>query len=136
MALTAGMVVTSVNIALGAPLAGLWVGSLAAGDVPITMGAVGVFVVVTLAVGYVLVAVLGWMGDEHDRVTGRPRTVRRHVPWLRSLSGEREQYEGEPVSLSAMDRVLVAVVVAAILAFEIWFFFYSGSPLDQRSGRN
>ena len=38
--------------------------------------------------------------------------------------------------------VLIAVsgawndaVFAAVIAFEIWFFFYSGSPIDGRSGR-
>jgi len=30
---------------------------------------------------------------------------------------------------------LVIVVVACVLAFEVWFFFFSTSPIDQRSGR-
>ena len=33
------------------------------------------------------------------------------------------------------DRTLVSVVVIAIAAFEIWFFFFSASPIDHRSGR-
>jgi hypothetical protein len=31
--------------------------------------------------------------------------------------------------------VVVGVVILAIAAFEIWFFFYAGSSLDGRSGR-
>jgi hypothetical protein len=27
-------------------------------------------------------------------------------------------------------------VVIAVIAFEVWFFFFSGSPIDQRSGRD
>jgi hypothetical protein len=27
-------------------------------------------------------------------------------------------------------------VAAAVLAFEIWFFFFSSSPIDQRTGRS
>ena len=29
-----------------------------------------------------------------------------------------------------------AVVVAAVLAYEVWFLFFSGSPFDQRTGRH
>jgi hypothetical protein len=38
-------------------------------------------------------------------------------------------------ALTAPERVLVIVAVAAIVVFETWFFFFSGSPIDQRSGR-
>ena len=31
--------------------------------------------------------------------------------------------------------VVMVCVVAAVAAFEIWFFFFSPSPIDQRSGR-
>jgi hypothetical protein len=31
--------------------------------------------------------------------------------------------------------MLVVWVVVAVAAFEVWFFFFSGSPIDQRSGR-
>jgi hypothetical protein len=51
------------------------------------------------------------------------------------MRGERKQYEGERPQVTAPERVLVIVAVAAIIAFEIWFFFFSGSPIDQRSGR-
>ncbi len=41
---------------------------------------------------------------------------------------------GAKVGRTALDVILVAAVLAVALAFEVWFF-YSGSPLDQRSGR-
>ena len=31
--------------------------------------------------------------------------------------------------ISAAERVVVATVLIAVLAFEIWFFFFSGSPI-------
>jgi hypothetical protein len=34
-----------------------------------------------------------------------------------------------------MEYLLVSMVVLAVVLFEVWFFFYSGSPFDQRSGR-
>jgi hypothetical protein len=37
--------------------------------------------------------------------------------------------------LNALECVLVAAVVVATLLFELGFFFKSGSPFDQRTGR-
>jgi hypothetical protein len=46
---------------------------------------------------------------------------------------ERRAY-GRP-SLTALERICVGVVATACVAFEIWFFFFSTSPIDSRSGR-
>jgi hypothetical protein len=32
--------------------------------------------------------------------------------------------------------MLIVCVVIAVVAFEVWFFFFSTSPIDQRSGRD
>jgi len=34
-----------------------------------------------------------------------------------------------------LEYILVGVVLLAYLVFELWFFFLSSSPIDQRSGR-
>jgi hypothetical protein len=52
------------------------------------------------------------------------------------MSGERPQYEGFKPTLSTPERILVGMVVVVIVAFEIWFFFFSTSPIDNRSGRS
>jgi hypothetical protein len=52
------------------------------------------------------------------------------------MRGERELYAGDRPTLSALDRILVVTVVIAVAAFEVWFFFFSTSPIDQRSGRH
>jgi hypothetical protein len=52
------------------------------------------------------------------------------------MRGEREQYPGQSPRLTALERILVVMVVVAIGAFEIWFFFFSTSPIDERSGRS
>jgi hypothetical protein len=31
--------------------------------------------------------------------------------------------------------MLVVMVVLVVAVFEVWFLFFSGSPIDQRSGR-
>jgi hypothetical protein len=51
------------------------------------------------------------------------------------MRAERPVYPGERPRVTAPERVMVAVVIIAIALFELWFFFLSGSPIDQRSGR-
>ena len=136
VALVATMSVTAMNVWLGAPLAGLWVGSRLTGGAAISMPALLAFVVVTLAVALGCLQLLATLGQRYERVSGVQRTVHRQLPWLRSMRGERpHDPHGSSPALTALDYVLVAVVVACLLAFEIWFFFYSSSPIDQRSGR-
>ena len=77
-----------------------------------------------------LIWVLGWASATYDRVTGRPQTVKRHVPWLRSMRAERVDYERERTAITSLERILVSSVVLAILAFELWFFIASPSPIE------
>ncbi len=134
--LVAAMVVVTINLWTGAPLLALWVGSRVAPSSGISMGAVAVIVIVLLVVCMALVRLLAVLGAVHDRISGHEATVRRHTPWLRAMSGERpRELGGAAPSLTALDYVLVAVVVLSIVAFEIWFFFIAGSPFDSRSGR-
>ena len=134
--IVAAMAVAALNIWTGAPLLGLWVGSRLAGDSGLSMLAVLAVVVMMGAACLGLVRVLAVLGATHDRLSGRTRTVRRHVPWLRSMRAERPHApaDGEH-ALRPLDYVLVAAVVACFVAFEGWFFFFSGSPIDTRSGR-
>ena len=66
---------------------------------------------------------------------GAVGSVRTHVPWLRSMRSERVEYERGRSGLTGMEMVLIAMVVLSVAAFEVWFFFFSTSPIDQRSGR-
>src|SRR4051812_10517680 len=137
VALVAGMVLAALNVFTGAPLLGLWAGSQVVDDGQITMLAVLVVVVVMFAACYAMTVVLSRLGAKHDRLTGKSATVTRHTPWLRSMSGERpSNVPGGKAQLNALEYVLVSAVVIATVLFEAWFFFKSGSPFDQRSGRH
>ena len=116
--LVAGMSVASVSIWTAAPLFGLWVGSRVAPPSGMSMGAVAV-VVATIGVGcWLLVRALGWMGRTYDGLTGRGATVRRHTPWLRSMSGEREHgAPGADAHLNHLEYILVGAVLLACLVF-------------------
>src|SRR5215210_2478472 len=132
VALVAGMVLATANIFTGAPLFGLWVGSRVVTDGQITMLAVLVVAVVMFAACYSMVLVLARLGARHSQLTGRVATVKRHTPWLRSMSGERpSNVPGGHARLTALEYVLVGGVVVVVLLFEWWFFFKAGSPFDQ-----
>jgi hypothetical protein len=128
--------VVSLNVWTGGPLFALWVGSRVQGSGPPAMAAIFVAAVVLLVTSLVLIRVLAVLGAKYDTLTGQAPTVRAHTPWLRSMSGEREQYPGQAPRLTALERTLVVMVVVATCAFEIWFFFFSTSPIDERSGRS
>lgn len=136
LGLTIAMGVAALNIGTGAPLVALWVGSQAQGSGHPTMTSVGVVVVTFAALGYGLVALLSWLGGLHDRLTGVSPRVSAHAPWLRSMRGERPLYDDEAPRLTALERVLVVTVVVVTIVFEVWFLFYSTSPIDNRTGRS
>ena len=137
VALVAAMALATLNVFTGAPLAGLWVGAQIVGeDGQITMLAVATVAAVMFAAATAMIVLLGWLGAQDDRLSGRRATVRRHTPWLRSMSGERPaNAPGVRAQLNTLEYVVVGGVVLAVLAFEWWFFFRAGSPLDGRSGR-
>lgn len=124
------MAVVTLNVWTGSPLFALWVGSRVQGTGPPSMGALFAVAATLAVVSLCLVKLLATLEHTHNRISGRRPTVRRQVPWLRSLRGERPHEHGTVGgTLSALDAMLVASVVLAALAFEIWFFFYSGSPI-------
>jgi len=99
------------------------------------MAPVFVVIVAFAVFSFALAMVLARLGDTYDRMTGQVLHVHRHVAWLRSMRGERPQYPGQHLQVTALERVLIVMVVACVLAFEVWFFFFSASPIDQRTGR-
>ena len=135
IALAALLTIVGVNVWTGGPLLALWVGSRVQGSGPPTMGAVFVVVIVLGAVCVALAASFSRLSRSYQEVTGQAPTVRQHTPWLRSMRGERPQYQGVEPTLTGPERILVGMVVVAFVLFEVWFFFFSGSPIDNRTGR-
>ena len=134
--LVCAMAIVTCNIWTGGPLLALWIGSRVQGEGPPSMAAVAVAAVALGAISYALVRLLARLDRAHAHLTGRPSTVSRHVPWLRSMRGERPHQQRHASELSALEVVLVVSVVVVVALFEVWFFFYSPSPIDQRSGRS
>ncbi|MGH2967661.1 MAG: hypothetical protein ACRDK0_01155 [Solirubrobacteraceae bacterium] len=128
-ALLAAMAVVAVNLWTGSPLLALWIGSRIQGTSGLSMGAVFAVIACMIATSLLLVRLLGLLGARHDRLLGLPPAPRRQQPWMRSLSGERASEQRRRAHMSALDVVLVGTVLIAALAFELWFFFLSGSSI-------
>ncbi len=127
--LLAAMAVVAVNIWTGSPLLALWVGSRLQGTSGLSMGAVFAVIAVMVLASLGLIKLLGVLGARHDRLLGRTPAPRRQQPWLRSLSGERLRDQRRRERITALDVVLVGTVVIASVAFEVWFFFFSGASI-------
>lgn len=128
-AVLAGMGAATTAIWTGSPLLAVWVGSRAQSGTAPSMTAL-LLVLGTLALtSYALIRLLAVLGAADDRLANRNR-VRRQAPWLRSLRGDRAKDVSQQ-DVGAPERVLVGCVVLAVLAFEIWFFFLSGSSLPK-----
>jgi hypothetical protein len=93
------------------------------------MRAVFVLIAVLAVLELVLTVALARLSATYDELSGRPHAARRTSPWLRSMRGEREEVARKREGISGVERVVVISVVAAVLAFEIWFFFLAGSSL-------
>ena len=133
MGLVAASALCSINIYTGAPLLAVWVGSqLQSSSTNLSMTAVFSVIVVLAAMVFALAWVLSQINATYDDLTGRPAEARRTSPWLRSMRDEPEADVRRKYGISAIERVVVLTVVAAVLAFEIWFFFFAGSSLPNQ----
>jgi hypothetical protein len=128
--LASAMTVVGLNIWTGSPLLALWVGSkVQGGQSSLQMSTVGC-VILTLAVSaFVLYQALQWLDVRYGQVIGRKRGTRQPAPWLKSASGERIPAKRPREPLTALERIMVLIVVFAIGSFEVWFFFFAGDPL-------
>ena len=138
--LLAASTLTTLNIWTGSPLLGLWVGSrLLTADVSPMLAFASVGITIG-AVSLLLVKVLAILSARYDELVGRVPHHQRQVPWLRSLRAERPAWEQErdkdAARPSGVETIAIASVVLVVVLFEIWFFFFSPSPIDQRSGRD
>ena len=127
--LAALITLVAVNVWTGSPLLALWIGSrIQKSSSSPSMAAVFLVLAVMVGLSLLLLKLLSMLGARYDQATGQVSTVRTPAPWLRSMRAERPSYERRR-HLSGTERLVAAVVVAGVLAFEIWFFFFAGSSL-------
>lgn len=129
------MALVAMNVWIGGPLLALWIGAQLqnqSGESLTIRPTTALAVFASLAViALGLTRLLRLVSDAYDRAAGVAPPKRRHDSWV---SVERKSYER--TALTALERILVVVVAIAAVAFEVWFFLYSTSPIDQRTGRS
>jgi hypothetical protein len=122
--------VIAINIWTGAPLAALWVGSRVVGQRLLSMTAVFV-VIATLAILIgAMTFVLIRLSARYDQLVGRPPGKPTPVPWMRSMRAEDTDLLRNERGTSALEMIVLASTVTAIISLEVWFFFFAGSTFS------
>jgi hypothetical protein len=130
--LAASMAFLALNVWTGSPLLALWIGSRIQGEESQpSMGAFAAVIGCLIAFSWILYQLLKLATEAYQDATGTRPTVRTHAPWLRSLRGERPEHRRAAARTSAAEKAVVVSVILAVIAFEIWFFFFSGSSIGR-----
>jgi hypothetical protein len=119
------MALGSVGLWVGIPLGWVYLASQMTSSSQPSLGPY-VLILFGIPISMVLMGrLLGRLNALFGRVTDTTPRVRVHLPWLRSMSGERVVH----YPFSVLDLVMVISVALALLAMGVWFFFFAGSPL-------
>jgi hypothetical protein len=115
-------------IAVGVPALWVWLASQIAGSSSEVTPSLAIFITTGILVSYWVALVIGsalrrhWVTEEEDR-----KAIRR-MSWNRSFRDEpHRQGRSDPI-----ERIFVITAVVGFIAFEIWFFFFAGSPLPNQ----
>ena len=120
----------AIALAAGIPLAWIWFASKLAGTKRDLTPSLAAFIATGIIVSYWLALLVGsWLrGKAVD--AGEERARVRHSSWNRSF---RDTPSPENQRVDPVERIFITVGVIAIIAFEIWFFFYAGDPLPSQT---
>ncbi len=130
--LASALGIVALNVWTGSPLVAVWVGSQVQASGPPSMTALFVVVVVFAVLSFLLYRLLKVLGRAYDKASGATEPVRRQTSWLKPITGERAEHRGA-TGLTAVDRILAGMVILVFVIFEVWFFFFSGSPYNYGS---
>jgi hypothetical protein len=135
-ALAALTALLALNVWTGSPLLALWIGSQVQGEESQpSMAAFATVLGCLVLFSMLLYQALKRVSHAYREATGTVPTVRTHAPWLRSMRDERPEHASVKIRVSGVEQIVVVSVILATLAFEVWFFFFSGSSIGGGSGR-
>ncbi|HSD22723.1 MAG TPA: hypothetical protein VLB79_00195 [Solirubrobacterales bacterium] len=120
----------AIVLALGIPLVWVWIASQLAGTKRDLTPTLAIVITTGILLSYWLVLLLGSSLRRRWESEVSEQARRRRMSWNRS-------FRDEPLSATnrgsdPIERLFVAVAVLAVIAFEIWFFFFAGSPLPNQ----
>jgi DNA primase catalytic core, N-terminal domain len=129
VAIVVATALAAINVWTVAPLAAVWIGSQAQGGRVLSMWGVLTVLAVMGTLAFLFAWALTWLHAKYDELSGRPAVVGRTSPWGRRMRGELNEHFRSVYGLSAPERVVAGCVLAALLTFEVWFFFFAGSSI-------
>jgi hypothetical protein len=129
LAIVTATALVAVNAWTGGPLLAVWLGSQVQPDRLLTMWGVVTVVAVLGAVSFLMLWALTWLNAKYDELMGRPALAGQTSPWHRTMRGDRVEDIRTRYGVSAPEKAVAVSFVAAVLALEIWFFFFAGSPI-------
>jgi hypothetical protein len=120
--------VVAIAVALGIPLAWVWIASQLAGTKRELTPSLAILITTGIIVSYWLALIAGsWLrGRSVDPAAERGRA--RRQSWNRSFRDESQVDR----TMDPVERVFVGVAVLGVIAFEVWFFFFAGDPLPSQ----
>jgi hypothetical protein len=119
----------AVLIAVGVPLLWVWIASQLAGTKRDLTPSLAILITTGILVTYWLVLLVGSSLRRHWVDAAEDQARQRRRSWNRSF---RDEPLAADRGSDPIERVFVAVAVLALIAFEIWFFFFAGSPLPNQ----
>lgn len=117
------------------PILWLWVASQIDKGGPPSMTAVVVVLVGLVGTGVALGKLLAILHARYREIRGVRTSVRLRLPWSSSAAAEHARNRPREIELTVLDVILISSVFVAVALYQYWFLFESGSPFDQRTGR-
>jgi hypothetical protein len=127
VAMAAATAFVTVNIWTGCPLLAVWIGSKTVGGQTLSMGAVGIVIVVLSVLVFAMAVLLTWLNNVYDELTGRERVERRSA-WLRSMRAESERHKSQRAGVTALERIVMVNVYVAVITLVVWYLLYAAPP--------
>jgi len=122
--------VLALVVAFGIPLGWIWIASKIAGTKKDLTPSLAILITVGILISYWLALVIGsalrgrWLSAEEQQ------TRTRRMSWNRSFRDEPHRPGDEETD--PVERLFVIVAVLGVILFEVWFFFFAGSPLPNQ----
>jgi hypothetical protein len=120
----------AILVALGVPLAWVWIASQLAGTKREVTPSLAIFITTGILVSYWLVLLVGSALRRRSVGEEQEQARQRRMSWNRSFRDE--PLHATDRGSDPIERIFIAVAVLAVIAFEIWFFFFAGSPLPSQ----
>ena len=122
--------VAAIAVGFGIPLGWLWIASQIAGTKRELTPSLAILITTGILISYWLALLLGSRLRRHWVDEAEEQARHRRMSWNRSFRDEplRAADQGS----DPIERIFVVVAVLGVVAFEVWFFFFAGSPLPNQ----